>query len=114
VSKDWRLYAEHIVETVKEIRGVEERGDIRRDKILYAASLRFLQTLAEATQHLPKELKERHPDIDWKGISGFRNILVHSYLGSSIDEDTVLDIIDEQLDPLQRAIKTMLEQESGS
>ena len=83
MSKDWHLYAEHIVETIKEIRRVEERGDIRRDKILYAASLRFLQTLSEATQHLPQELKERCPDIDWKGISGFRNILVHGYLAAA-------------------------------
>ena len=111
MSKDWRLYAEHIVETVEKIRRVEERGDIRQDEALYAASLRFLQTLSEATQKLPEELKKRHAEIDWKGISGFRNILVHSYLGSSIDEDTVVDIIDEQLGPLQSAIKKMLEHE---
>ena len=111
MSRDWRLYAEHIVETVEKIRRVEERGDIRKDEALYAASLRFLQTLSEATQRLPQELKERHPKINWKGISGFRNILVHSYLASSIDEDTVLDIIDEQLGPLQNAVKKMLERE---
>jgi uncharacterized protein with HEPN domain len=75
--------------------------------------LRFLQTLSEATQRLPEELKKRHPEINWRGISGFRNILVHGYLGSSIDEDTVLDVIDEQLDPLQNAVKKMLEQEAG-
>ena len=69
MSKDWRLYAEHVVETVEKIRRVEERGDIREDETLYAASLRFLQTLSEATQHLPQELKDRHPYIDWKGIT---------------------------------------------
>ena len=111
VSKDWRLYAERIVETVEKIRRVEERGDIRQDEALYAASLRFLQTLSETTQKLPEELKKRHAEIDWKGISGFRNILVHSYLGSSIDEDTVVDIIDEQLGQLQSAVKKMLEHE---
>lgn len=39
-----------IVETVVKIRHVEERGDIRQDEALYAASLRFLQTRSEATQ----------------------------------------------------------------
>ena len=73
---------------------------------------RFLNRLIYPVFKSPlAELKEWHPKINWKGISGFRNILVHSYLGSSIDEDTVLDIIDEQLGPLQNAVKKMLERE---
>ena len=39
------------------------------------------QTLSEATQQLPDTLKADHPDVSWREISGFRNILVHNYLG---------------------------------
>lgn len=52
----------------------------------YDAILRNLQTMAEATQRLPEEFKNRYPNIPWKDISGFRNILVHDYLGDLDDE----------------------------
>jgi hypothetical protein len=26
-----------------------------------------------------------HPDVDWKGLAGFRNVLVHDYLGVHLE-----------------------------
>ncbi|WP_439112486.1 HepT-like ribonuclease domain-containing protein [Hydrogenophaga sp.] len=43
--------------------------------------MRNLQTLSEATQHLPDALNAKHPNVPRREISGFRNILVHNYLG---------------------------------
>lgn len=86
---------------------IEARGDIRTDDILYDAALRNLQTLAEATQNLPAELKAQHPEIGWKNISAFRNILVHNYLGT-IDPVTVKRVIDQHIVPLAEAIAKML------
>ena len=45
------------------------------------AVLRRLQTLAESSQRLSEEIKTSIPSIDWRNISGFRNILFHDYLG---------------------------------
>ncbi len=56
------------------------------------AIIRRLQTLAESTQRLSEELKANIPDVDWRNISGFRNILVHDYLGG-IDLNTVWDVV---------------------
>lgn len=98
MSKDWRAYAEHILDAIGKIQRIEERGDLRQDEILYDAALRNLQTLSEATQHLPDELTTQHPAIPWRQISGFRNILVHNYLGN-IDADTVHNVIATYLPP---------------
>lgn len=43
------------------------------------ATLFRLQTIGEAVNQLPEELKERYPDIRWKDIVGFRNVLAHRY-----------------------------------
>jgi uncharacterized protein with HEPN domain len=56
---------------------------------------------------LPEELKQQHPLMPWKQISGFRNILVHAYLGD-IDPLTVKGVVEQHLDPLERAIRSML------
>ena len=69
--------------------------------------LRNLQTLSEATQQLPDDIKARYLDIPWKKISGFRNILVHSYLGN-IDALTVQRVVEQYLPPLASVIAAML------
>jgi uncharacterized protein with HEPN domain len=81
MSKHWQAYARHILDAIARIRLIEARGDLTQDVILYDAALRNLQTLSEATQQLPTERKAAYPDIPWAEISGFRNILVHNYLG---------------------------------
>ena len=45
--------------------------------------------------------------IPWREISGFRNILVHNYLGN-IDPLTVAAVIDKQLQPLEDCIRAMM------
>jgi uncharacterized protein with HEPN domain len=108
MSKSWQPYALHILDSIAKIRRIQERGDIRQDDILYDAALRNLQTLSEATQQLPAELKQQFSDIPWKEISGFRNILVHNYLGD-IDARTVAAVIDQYLPHLENTIRNMLD-----
>jgi len=107
MSKPWQPYALHILDAIKRIQRIQSRGDLTQDEVLYDAALRNLQTLSEATQQLPDNKKAEWPAIPWREISGFRNILVHNYLGN-IDALTVATVIDNQLQPLEDCIRAML------
>jgi uncharacterized protein with HEPN domain len=107
VTKPWQPYARHILDSIAKIRRIEARGDLIQDEVLYDATLRNLQTLPEATQQIPEDLKQQHPSIPWEQISGFRNILVHSYLGE-IDPLTVRGVVQQHLAPLEHAVRSML------
>ncbi|MFC5581457.1 DUF86 domain-containing protein [Rhodanobacter terrae] len=107
MSEAWRAYAQHILDAVEKIRRIQRRGDLTQDEVLYDATLRNLQTLSETTQRLPDELKKPYPIIPWQQISGFRNILVHNYLGD-IDAQTVQAIVQQHLPPLEAAVRSML------
>ena len=107
MSKTWQPYARHILDAIVKIRRIQARGDITQDEVLYDAALRNLQTLSEATQLLPEDKKVAWPAIPWREISGFRNILVHNYLGS-IDPQTVAAVIDKHLQPLEECIHALL------
>jgi len=107
MSKSWQPYARHILDAIEKNQRIQALGDLTQDEILYDAALRNLQTLSEATQLLPSEMKAAHPAIPWSEISGFRNILVHSYLGE-IDPITVESVITKHLKPLGESIQTML------
>ena len=78
-----------------------------KDVVLYDATLRNLQTLSQATQRLPDELKLLYPTVPWQQISGFRNILVHNYLGD-IDARTIQTVVTQHLSSLEEAIQAML------
>jgi len=113
MSKPWQPYALHILDAIAKIQRIRMRGDIAADEVLYDAALRNLQTLSEATQLLPDDKKSVFPNIPWREISGFRNILVHNYLGD-IDPLTVATVIDKHLPALEESIRAMLAQDPGS
>jgi uncharacterized protein with HEPN domain len=47
-------------------------------------------------------------EVDWRALSGFRNILVHEYLGG-IDLERTWDIIENYLPHFERVIVAKLE-----
>jgi uncharacterized protein with HEPN domain len=76
--------------------------------LIQDAVLRNLQTLAESTQRLSENFKGKHPEVDWYKISGFRNVLVHDYLG--VDLEMVWKITERDLPNLKRSINAMLQE----
>ena len=70
------------------------------------AVVRNLQTLAESSQRLSDEIKATEPQIPWRELGGFRNVIVHGYLG--LDLEAVWRVIAQDLDPLADAIARML------
>jgi uncharacterized protein with HEPN domain len=112
VNKPWQPYARHILDAIAKIRRIQARGDLRADEVLYDATLRNLQTLSEAAQNLPEPLQVSCTGIPWREIRGFRNILVHNYLGD-IDPATVAAVVDTHLQPLEDCIQELLAADKG-
>jgi uncharacterized protein with HEPN domain len=107
MKKDWTVYAQHILDAIEQINRIQQRGDILKDSILYDATVRNLQILSESTQSIPLEQQQKCPNIPWREISGFRNILVHNYLGD-IDPLTIKSVIEEYLSELENCMKELL------
>ena len=108
--KDDRLYLIHIKECIERIEsylGDTDKQEFLNSTLLQDAVIRNLQILAESTQRLSDGAKESRQDIDWYKIAGFRNILVHDYLG--LDLDTVWNIVINEIPMLKKTIEEMLE-----
>ena len=107
--KDDLVYLRHIREC---IRRIEE--DVAEGRDIFMAShtaqdavLRNLQTMAEATQRLSNAAKATRPEIEWRSVAAFRNVLVHNYLG--VDLERVWEIVQRDVPALKAAILGMLE-----
>ncbi len=60
-----------------------------------------LQTIAESAIHLSDDVRGRHPDVDWRDIRGFRNIVVHGYV-EVFDLELTWTFIEREADSLRR------------
>jgi uncharacterized protein with HEPN domain len=69
------------------------------------AVIRNLQTLAESSQRLSSEIKDNEPQIPWRELAGFRNAILHGYLG--IDIGAVWLVIEKDLPALTDAVSRM-------
>ncbi|NTV58467.1 MAG: DUF86 domain-containing protein [Deltaproteobacteria bacterium] len=106
--KDDRVYLIHIRECIDRIERYTEGGDEEffSDTRTQDAVLRNLHTLSESTQRLSQTLKASHPEVDWRGISGFRNILVHDYLGVNLVR--VWEVVERDLPHLKARIQDIM------
>ena len=105
--KDDRLYLVHVLECIDRIERYTAKGKkaFMADERTQDAVLRNLQVLSESTQRLSANLKADHPEVDWRGISGFRNVLVHDYLGINLIR--VWEIVEGDLSDLKESINNI-------
>jgi uncharacterized protein with HEPN domain len=75
------------------------------------AVIRNLEIMGEATKSLSSELREKYPDVPWKGMAGARDRLIHDYFGVNLD--IVWDIVSVELPTLGSQIRAILQEEQN-
>jgi len=81
------------------------------DELRQSAVLQKLILIGEAASHLPIDFQNRHSEIEWQDIIGFRNIAVHEYfaiLWSIVWNTAIIDV-----PALQEKIRYILVDEFG-
>lgn len=77
-----KLYLNDILEAIDAILrfcdSISEDGFLQ-DELRQSAELQKLIVIGEATSRLSKDFRDKHPEIVWDDIIGFRNIAVHEY-----------------------------------
>lgn len=85
-----------------------ERSRFEASRLVQDAVIRNLQTLTESSQRLSDEIKRSEPQIPWRELAGFRNVIVHGYLG--VDLGAVWLVVEQDLPALSEAVNRMLMQ----
>ena len=95
--RDDRLYLIHIEECLDRIHQYLEGGHYSFviSTLMQDAVLRNFQILTQSSQILSESTKASHPEVDWRGITAFRNISAHYYLGVSMVR--VSEIVEQEL-----------------
>ena len=102
-----QIYVEHMLECIERVEryAYPDRETFMRSDLVQDAVARNLQTLAESSQRLSDEIKNTQSHIDWRALAGFRNVLVHDYMG--LDLETIWLVIENDLPALKDALNAM-------
>jgi uncharacterized protein with HEPN domain len=109
--RDYKLYLHDIKEAVEKIETFTKGftfKEFTEDAKTVDAVIRNLEILGEAANHIPKRVKEEHPDIDWKAMAGMRNILAHEYFG--VRMGIIWKTVRERLPELRHKIEEILKE----
>ena len=80
-------------------------GDFLKDDKTIDAVIRNFEIIGEAANRIPDEIRDKFQLVNWHRIRGFRNRIVHDYMG--IDYEIVWEIIDKDLEELQNKIQVI-------
>ncbi|MBI2345621.1 MAG: DUF86 domain-containing protein [Deltaproteobacteria bacterium] len=107
--KNDRMYLIQIQECVQRIGEYTQNGKehFLRTPLVQDGVVRNFEIIGETTKQLSQTLKDRYPDIPWKRVAGFRDVLIHDYMG--IDLEEVWGIIEKSLSSLERQIRAILD-----
>ncbi len=106
--KDDRLYLIHLWECIQRIESYSAEGKeaFLSSSMTQDAIIRNFEIIGEATKHLSPNLKQSHPEIQWREMAGFRDVLIHNYMG--IDLIEVWNIIENELPQIKSGLKPIL------
>jgi len=86
--KDDCLYLIHIMERIRRIEEYtgEGREAFLSSPLYQDAVCRNLEVIGEAAKHISDRLKDAHPEVPWRQITGLRDLLIHRYMGVDLEE----------------------------
>jgi uncharacterized protein with HEPN domain len=107
--RDDRVYLTHILECIDWIESYTREGHavFNASRQIQDAVLRNFEVMGEATKRLSAAVRDAHPEVPWRQVAGFRDVLIHDYFG--IDLDEVWGAVQSNLPELKQQITAILQ-----
>ncbi|MBW7901614.1 MAG: DUF86 domain-containing protein [Rhodocyclaceae bacterium] len=100
------VYVAHALFCIENIHAYTSEGEeaFRQDRKTQDAVIRNLEVIGQCVKDEGIEnLRAAAPEIDWRTIAAFRNVLAHGYLG--VKTDLVWAVVSKELPILEQALR---------
>ncbi len=109
MAKKPSIFLQHILESIELIEKRMQdatKEDLANNIDLQDMVVRRLEIIGEAVRNLPKEFREKHPEINWKNPADMRSVLIHLYY--EVDIDILWDTITKDLPSFKNQIQDLI------
>lgn len=99
--------AEYLTEAARHVTRAQFLDDPTRKR----AFARSIEIIGEAAKQVPREFREKHPQIEWRGMTGMRDRLIYDYFG--VDYELVWDVVMNKIPSMKEELSKVLAAEAG-
>ena len=85
---------------------IQGKAEFFANELIQSWILLQLQVIGEAARSMNSSTHEQHPEISWRDIIDFRNLLVHEYF--RVDLNLIWQIVERELPNLKQQISSIL------
>jgi uncharacterized protein with HEPN domain len=110
MDKTPKIFLLHILDAISQIEQYVSGlsyDEFALDRKTQDAAIRQLEIIGEASRNLENSFKENRPEIPWREIADFRNVLAHEYW--DIDLDIIWKAINDDVPNLKKALSPLIE-----
>jgi uncharacterized protein with HEPN domain len=104
----------HILTAINAIQSVlanKRLEDMTSDLMLRLAVERSFEIICEASRRIPDNVKSQQPQINWKGMIDFGNLLRHAY--HRVDSSLLWLTAERDLPPLKAFVERIIRESGG-
>lgn len=114
-SREWPFRIQDILQAISDIQEYTKdmtASEFKKNKLVFAAVVRNLEIIGEASVHIPRALRDTYPDVPWKQMIAMRNIMIHEYFGVNLG--IVWQAVQKDLPPLKEQLLTIDPEKNSS
>ncbi len=106
--KDMRVYLAQILEALERVESFTQNGrsDFLLSRLHQDAVIRNFEIMGEAAKRVSDEYRQAHPEIPWRSMTAFRDVLIHDY--ESVDVSRVWLVVENELPKVKAALLAVL------